>query len=150
MGIRFSELIKMSREEFTRYCGVTKEAFHKIIQVVHKARIGKRGHKTKLLVPDQILLTLLYWREYRTFYHLGQDFGISESAAWRTVQRIEKILIECGEFSLPSKRNLYQERSDKITVVIDVVETEVERPKKNRVSTIAGSKNAIPLRRRLS
>ncbi len=36
----------------------------------------KPGRPTKLIVEDQILLTLQYLREYRTYYHIGLDWKI--------------------------------------------------------------------------
>lgn len=54
----------------------------------------------------QLLLTLEFWREYRTFFHMGQDWGIHESTVHRTVIRVENALIQSGRFSLPGKKTL--------------------------------------------
>jgi hypothetical protein len=51
-------------------------------------------------------MTLEYWREYRTYFHLGKSWGIAESNAYRTVKRIEDILIKSGCFNLPGKKKL--------------------------------------------
>jgi hypothetical protein len=32
----------------------------------------KTGRKPKLILEDQILITLQYLREYRTYYHIGK------------------------------------------------------------------------------
>ncbi|WP_049802837.1 helix-turn-helix domain-containing protein [Gloeothece verrucosa] len=56
--------------------------------------------------PHQILLTLQYWREYRTFFHISQDWGIHDSTASRIVKKIENILIKSEKFRLPSQREL--------------------------------------------
>jgi hypothetical protein len=32
----------------------------------------KPGHPAKLSLEDQVLLTLQYWREYRTYFHIAQ------------------------------------------------------------------------------
>ena len=69
----------------------------------------RRGRKSELAVEDQVLLTLGYWREYRTMFHLGQDLGLHESNVSRIIQKVEDILIKCGKFSLPSKRRLLEE-----------------------------------------
>ena len=37
----------------------------------------KTGRKPKLIVEDQILMTLQYLREYRTYYHIGLDWKMS-------------------------------------------------------------------------
>jgi len=48
-----------------------------------KVRINAKGAgcKTKLSVPNQILLTLVYLSQYHTFQYLGIQFGVSESTA---------------------------------------------------------------------
>ena len=66
----------------------------------------KPGRPTKLIIADQILLTLQYLREYRSYYHIGQDWKISESSVCRIVLKIENILIQSRKFSLPGKKKL--------------------------------------------
>ena len=61
------------------------------MQVVRDAKQGSRGSYSKLSIPDQILLTLQYWRKYRTLFHIAQDWGVHESTAQRIVKRIEDI-----------------------------------------------------------
>ncbi len=46
-----------------------------------KAEHKKLGRPPELIVQDQVLLVLQYWREYRTYFHIGQDFGVAESKA---------------------------------------------------------------------
>lgn len=41
------------------------------------ARKLVEGRPPKLVVEDQVLLTLEYWREYRTMFRLGTSWGIS-------------------------------------------------------------------------
>jgi hypothetical protein len=62
------------------------------------------GRPPKLSRADQLLLTLMYWREYRTEFHIGLAYGISESAVCRTIKKIENTLIKSEQFHLPSKR----------------------------------------------
>lgn len=141
--MRYKQAIKLSASDFKRLYGVSHETFQKMKEVVLEVKLGKRGCHSKLSIPDQILLTLQYWREYRTFFHVSQDWGIHESTAWRIVKRIEDVLIKAEEFHLPSKRQL-QQSSEKIeVVVVDVAETEIERPKKNRKTTTVVNKSAI-------
>lgn len=49
----------------------------------NKIRINEKGAgcKTKLSIPNQILLTLVYLSQYHTFQYLGIQFGVSESTA---------------------------------------------------------------------
>ena len=81
-------------------------------------------------------------REYRTYFHLGATWGINESTAYRIVQKIENILIQAPQLRLPGKKRLIPEDFPLETVVIDVSETPIERPKKNKkVTTVARKKD---------
>ena len=94
---------------FQRKTGVKKPTFAKMVEVVNKAieqRSTKRGHVAKYGVEDQILIMLQYYREYPTFFSLGDSWGLHESTAQRTVRRIEDILIKDGAFSLPGDKGL--------------------------------------------
>ncbi len=73
---------------FKRYCGVKPETFQKMVAVVsdHLARRRiKTGRPPKLSVEDQVLMTLEYWREYRTFFHIARSWGIDfDNLKWPT------------------------------------------------------------------
>ncbi|WP_416375330.1 helix-turn-helix domain-containing protein [Spiroplasma poulsonii] len=43
-------------------------------------------------------MTLLYWREYQTYFHLGKSFDISEANCYRNIKWIEDILIKNSDF----------------------------------------------------
>ncbi len=72
--MRYKQAIKLSTSDFKRLYGVSPKTFHKMKEIVLKAKVGKRGCHSKLSIPDQILLTLQYWREYRT--------GIPQEVCW--------------------------------------------------------------------
>jgi hypothetical protein len=132
---------------FKRYCGVKPETFQKMVEVVsdHLARIRiKTGRPPKLSVEDQVLMTLEYWREYRTFFHLARSWGVHESSVWRTIRRVEDILTKSKAFSLPGKKRLQLSDHEIEFVVVDVAETPVERPKKSKKLTTAAKRSAIP------
>jgi Helix-turn-helix of DDE superfamily endonuclease len=137
----YSELSEMASDNFKRYCGVQKQTFEEMVGIVTKAKEGSRGVPAKLSIPDQILLTLEYYREYRTLFHIAGDFGVSESTASRTVKRVENMLIESRNFSLPLKRELQGSNVVKV-VAVDVTEVEIERPKKNSKSTTVANRSA--------
>ncbi len=92
----------------------------------------KPGRPTNLIVEDQILLTLQYLREYRTYYHIGIDWKISESTACRIVLKIENILIKSRKFALPGKKKLLDFSLDEDLILIDVMESPIERPTKHQ------------------
>ncbi len=90
-------------------CGVTKETFAAMCEVVSEyKRHNKRGRKSNLSIENQVLLTLSFWREYRTLFHLGRDWDLHESNVSRLVGRVEDILIKSGKFALPGKRRLLE------------------------------------------
>lgn len=130
--MRYEKAKNLKDGEFKRLCGVRKETFSEMCKEVQAVENQKTsGRNSTLSVEDQVLLTLNFWREYRTMFHLGQDWGLHESNVSRLVRKIEDILIKCGKFSLPSKRRLLEEDSLTYTIV-DVTEMMVERPKKSR------------------
>ncbi|KJV52432.1 IS5 family transposase ISOt6 [Orientia tsutsugamushi] len=44
------------------------------------------GRKNKLNLEEQLLMVLEYLREYGTYFHIGQNYGISESSAYKAVK----------------------------------------------------------------
>lgn len=129
----YEKLKELSAADFKRYCGVTRPTFDKMCEVVAEKSARQRladGRPRKLSIEDQVLLALEYWREYRTMFHLARSWGLSESTVSRTIARIEDILSSVKDFQLPGKRFESPPPEVKI-VVVDVVETAIERPKKN-------------------
>ncbi len=72
----------------------------------------------------------MYWREYRTQFHIAQAYGISESAVCRTIQKVEDVLINSGQFRLPGKKALQPSDTVIEIVLVDVTEQPIEHPKK--------------------
>jgi Helix-turn-helix of DDE superfamily endonuclease len=132
---------------FKRYCGVKPETFRKMVEVVshhlEKTRI-KTGRPPKLSVEDQVLMTLEYWREYRTFFHIAKSWGIHESSVWRTTRRVEDILTKSKAFTLPGKKKLQLADHEIEFIVVDVAETPVERPKKSKKPITAARRSDTP------
>jgi hypothetical protein len=123
-----------------RLCGVRPETFRAMVEAVRQREAHKRkaGRPPKLAVEDQVLLALAYWREYRTFFHLAASWGLHEATVWRVVRRVEDVLIKCGRFRLPGKKQLRLADHQLEVIVLDVAESAVERPKKNSGATTAG------------
>lgn len=132
--MRKSESIyKLSDTEFRRLTGVKKltfETMKKILEAAEKKEKARGGKPNKLSIPERLLMALEYMREYRTYFHLGQSYGVSESACYRNCRWVEDILIKSKEFHLPGKKALYDEKSSGNFILIDVTESPVERPKK--------------------
>jgi len=112
-------------------------------QSKHKIKGKKRGSKPKLSTEDKILMMLMYYRAYRTFFYIGASYGVSESQAWRIIITQEKILIKSKLFHLPGKKVLTQANTFEV-VIVDVVESPVERPKKNSGNIILAKRKDTP------
>jgi hypothetical protein len=131
---------------FKRYCGVKPDTFHRMVAVVsdHLAQTKiKIGRPPKLSVEDQLLMTLEYWREYRTFFHIAKTWGIHESSVWRIIRRVEDILAKRKAFNLPGKKVLQLADHAIEFIVVDVAETPVERPKKSKNAITVAKRSAI-------
>lgn len=109
----------------------------------------KVGRKPKLIVEDQILMTLQYLREYRTYYHIGKDWKMSESNVCRIVLKIENILIKSGQFRLPGKKELWQSSSEEELVIMDVMESQIERPSRKQKQFYSGKQKKHTLKTQL-
>ena len=142
--MRYEKAKKLKDSDFKRLCGVRHETFLEMCEIVQAVENQKTsGRNCNLSVENQVLLTLTFWREYRTMFHLGQDWGLHESNISRLVRKIEDILIKSGKFSLPSKRRLLEEDSLTYTIV-DVTEMTIERPKKNKRDVIREKRSGTP------
>jgi len=140
----YEQVKDLPSAEFKRYCGVRPETFQRMVEVVSGHLRRKRrvsGRPTKLSVEDQVLMTLEYWREYRTFFHLAKSWGIHESSVWRTIRRVEDVLTKSKAFKLPGKKVLQPADHEIEFIVVDVAETPVERPKKSRGLTTAARRS---------
>ena len=139
--MNYEDVRNLKDGDFKRLCGVTKETFAAMCEVVVETKqMHRRGRKSNLSIENQVLLTVSFWREYRTLFYLGRDWNLHESNVSRTVRRIEDILIRSGKFSLPGKKQLLEGDSIKYTIV-DVTESSIERPKKNSVDFTVARKS---------
>ena len=76
--MNYQVLENVSDAEFKRACGVPRVTFNAMRDAWLKAQASKRkaGRPPKLCPEDQLLLALSYWREYRTYFHVGKSFGL--------------------------------------------------------------------------
>lgn len=145
--MKHDQIKDLTEENFRRLTGIKKETFNKMIVILEQAqkiKKAKGGRKNKLSIEDQLLLTLGYLREYRTLFHVGQSFGVSESSAFQTVRWVENTLIKHPDFALPGKKTLTQTDNKSEVILIDVTESPIERPKKNRKNPILAKRKDTP------
>ena len=130
---------------FRRLTGVRKRTFSEMSAVLEKAearRKARGGKPNRLAVETRLVMMLEYWREYRTYLHIGHSYGVSESTAYRNIRWCEDALIKSGAFTLPGKKALVKSDMKYEIVLIDATETPVERPKKSSVATTQERKSA--------
>ena len=139
----FEKYKQKSPAEFTRLVGVNFGTFQiilakleaEIVCFKQKKLIRKRGKPSSLTIADQLLLTLLYLRQYDTFLELGDKFSISESYAQKRYTFISKRLMKA--LNLPNEKDL---TTKNLQLVADVTEQEIERPIKEQQSYYSGKK----------
>jgi hypothetical protein len=136
-------------KNFKRLTGVEKKTFKLMVKEVQnvdkktiKKKENKRSRPFKLCTEDQILMMLMYYREYRTQYHIGETYGLHESNVGKNIDRIENILKKCKKFDLPGKEKLSGTNHQYEVIIVDATESPIERPKKNSTSIIQGRKRS--------
>src|SRR6266536_1538870 len=129
--MRYETIKHLKDRDFKRLTGVQRETFELMLDVIEKG-LRDFGRPPKLCRADQLLMTLMYWREYRTEFHIAQSYGISEATVCRTIQKVENALVRSGKFRLPGKKVLQSSDTIFEVVLVDVSEQPIERPKKAR------------------
>lgn len=129
---KFEVMSKLSKAKFRRYTGLERHIFDIMVLIVdeyYRQTKLKEGRPSNLGTADQILMLLEYYRENRTFFHLGTSYGLHESNAYKTIIKIEDILIQSGYFRLSGKKMLLSDKKIK-RILVDVTETPAQRPQK--------------------
>jgi hypothetical protein len=144
--MKYSEILHLNNERFRRLTGIKKTTFEKMLEILtqaHKNKKAKGGRPNSVEIPEMLLMTLEYIRESRTYFHIGTNYGISESASYKTIKWVEDTLIKNGTFSLPGKKELLKNGNGIEIILIDATESQIERPKKDKRFGILGRKNYI-------
>jgi len=137
-------LSHLSNNQFRRLTGVKRATFAKmqeILEGAHAAKKANGGRPNKLGIPEMLLMTLEYLREYRTYLHVGASRGVSEGTACKIVRWVEDALVKDGTFSLPGKKELLKSDTEIEAVLVDATESPVQRPKKNSADTTRGRRS---------
>jgi hypothetical protein len=144
--MKYESVQLLKDEEFKRSTGVQRKTFEQMLQVIE---MGLRdfGRPTKLCRADQLLMTLMYWREYRTEFHIGLTYGVSESTVCRTIKKVENALIQSKQFHLPGRKVLQPSDTIIEIVLVDATEQPIERPKKDNAGITAVKRSVTPKKR---
>lgn len=138
--MKFDEFNNLNNKEWLRLTGIKQDIFNKMLDILQVAEIEKfkkGGKANKLSLENRLLMTLSYWREYRTYFHLGKNFGISEANCYRNIKWIEDVLIKHHDFQqLAGKKALINDYFNDKTIIIDATETPIQRPKKDKNNLI--------------
>lgn len=138
----------LSPAPFKRRFGIHQATLQQMLKVLKPEwrPSPKPGTKPKLELADRVLVALEYWREYRTYFHIGSSWGVSEATVCRIVCWVEDHLMRSGRFRLPGKKCLVQGFGRPTVVVIDVTETPIERPKQRQRQFYSGKKKRHTLK----
>lgn len=140
---------RLKEEDFKQIIGVTKETFNEMLIILMEAyekKHKRRGRHTKLTLEEQLLLCLKYWRQYVTQKELAFEFEVGEATVHSTITWVEDTLVKSEKFSLPGKKALVENNEIEV-VLVDVTESPIERPKKNKLSGIQAKRSGTPLKR---
>ncbi|SPM45585.1 IS5 family transposase ISOt6 [Orientia tsutsugamushi] len=91
--MKLDQIKELKDEKFRRLTEVMKGTFAQMVDFLRKAdglKKSKGERKNKLNLEERLLIVLEYLREYRTYFHIGQNHGISESATYKRQFRIRK------------------------------------------------------------
>ena len=143
----YAELKEKPAALFKRLTGVRPATFLDMCDALEKY-LPAGGRVPKLCLQDRLLLTLMYWREYRTQAHIAETYGLSEATVCRTIGAVETALMRSGSFRLPGKKALIQSDVLYQVVVMDATECPVERPQKSNTEVTAARKSATRKRLR--
>jgi hypothetical protein len=111
------------------------------------ARAGRQraiggGMKYRLGFDEQLLLCLIYYRNYVSHVFLGLMSGVSSPTVCRRIRAMTQLL--AGHFRMPERRVKLsaREQEDLLYLMIDCTERPVQRPQKpgKRKKTCSGKK----------
>ena len=151
---RFTTVSTQPPEAFLRDVGVTLDQFLRIrdqlVLLIAAERerhpMTRRGKQSsQLTLEDKLLLTLTYLRHYPTFQQLGQQFGISESYAYKIYDRSRRHLLHL--LRLPGQKMLLAPGLE--AVLLDVTEPPIERPTHRQRAYYSGKKKQHAIKAQL-
>jgi len=123
---KYNQIKHLKDTDFKRLTGVSKLVYQRMVSILRNILMPTSSNRTqggrprKISYEDQVLLCLEYLRGYRTYYHIGISYGMSESSAHRLITQTEDILIKSQEFSLPKGKEL-EDNLDIEVILIDAV-----------------------------
>jgi len=140
-----SRIEALEEKDYKKLFGIKRVTFERMLEVLEKKNAEERvrGGKTPTLsILDRLVITLMYWREYRNYENIAFDYGVKKSVIGKHIIWVENVLIKCGMFNLPSKRELLKQQRGCEVLIVDVTEQEIERPTEGQKQWYSGKKTA--------
>jgi FixJ family two-component response regulator len=80
----YEQISNLHSKKFRRIVGVKESVFALMVSTVKSAKANARKHPTRgqqpaLSIENQVLMTCLFWREYRDQEHIALELGIHQS-----------------------------------------------------------------------
>ena len=145
----YEKAMRLSEADFKQIIGVTKDTYEQMleeIRIAYAAMHKRRGRHAKLALEDILFMALKYWRQYVTQKELAFEFEVGEATAHDWIVWVEDALVKCGKFSLPGKKALLEDMEIEV-VLVDVLESPIERPKKNKNNGTPEKRSGTPKKR---
>lgn len=144
----YERISKLKLSQYKEIFGVEKPIFDRLLRLLEVAdtyqRKNSAGRKAQLCILDKLVITLQYWREYRTYRHIAFDYSVGKSTIGEAVVWVENTIISSGVCNLKSARELRNNASNIQIAIVDVTEQEIERPKRGKKIGILERKSDIP------
>lgn len=143
--MKYENMKNYSEARFRQVTGVLPSTFKAMVTELEKAtpktekRLG--GRPQVLSVEDKLLLTLEYYKEYRSYDCIAASYGISKGSVSNIINWVENVLVKSGLFKLPGKKALTKNNWEIEVIVVDSTETPIERPKNGQKKYYSGKKN---------
>lgn len=143
--MKYENMKNYSEGRFRQVTGVLPSTFHAMVNELKKDEERKEkkldGRPHVLSIEDKLLLTLEYYREYRSYDCIAASYGISKGSVSNIINWVEKVLVKSELFKLPGKKALTKNTWEIEVIVVDSTETPIERPKNGQKKYYSGKKN---------
>lgn len=150
-GLRLAEFADLLTDVLPR-CAAQAQAQR---QRPDRRRAPGAGRRADLCWTNQILMTVIWLRQYPTNELLGYLFGVSDSTASRVLARILPLLEAAGRdtMRMPDPGKKHRKTHDQLlaetpalAVLIDTFEQRVQRPKTQQEAYYSGKKRQHTLK----
>jgi len=107
---KYEAAIKLSDDKFQELTGIKRTTFNKIVNILRKYEV-RRGNKNKLSLEDRLMMLLEYFRNYKSLFSVGYEYGIHKTNANHNIKKIIKLLQNDEEFKNLLKQELIIEEN---------------------------------------